>query len=774
MELFRKKTIPEEFWRSPRIHVTLVCSDDMRCPLITKWSLVSELSTKNGRITTYMSTGNTPSQHNSTLAISPLVTKRTSLHGQKNSQQQHQQLRRWCGATSTAQTPHHPVTNSPLIQKIQNPTSLATPAPPAGDGSTAGLLASMSKSGLFGPAVPSTLRKISVTRSFDGQTSAKDDSNSELNDNLEVISGATIDISTLSPAEKLRLWRHDALMQHHYRTAEYIGDKVYSITRDPNDAFWLAQVYYNNGSYIRAVELLSRDGLDTSSVMCRYLTALCLIKMEKYDDALDIVGESNPFKDVSAQHVKNQDGGIKLESSLCYLRGKIYSAQNNFEKAKQSFKEAVQVDVKNFEAFDELISNNLLTPNQEWEFLSTLDFSDLDDNEELIKSLYTTKLSKYLNLDQISEAREYLINEYNLEDNTDLIRSEIDTFFTQCKFSKCLCLCEQVLERDEFNFYVLPTYIACLYELGGKNKLFLVSHKLAENFPKSPVTWLGVGTYYLSINKVAEARKYFSKASILDPNFGQAWIGFAHTYAAEGEHEQAVSAYSTASRFFPGTHLPNLFLGMQYIVMNTLSLAEEYLTLAYDICPHDPLLLNEMGVIYFKKSDYPKAKKYFKKAWEASKKLNSDSKAWLSIHTNLGHTYRKMGDYERAIACFKIVLETSNQDTSVYCAMGLIYLKLRKIEKAIDSLHNALALQPSNQVAQDLLKQALEVNMCTVLDETHPLVVSSKINESASNYFPNSKKRDLVNQSAAKIAKRLIQGQDSSDNEAQDDVMDIE
>lgn len=74
----------------------------------------------------------------------------------------------------------------------------------------------------------------------------------------------------LTPVDKLRLWRHDAIMQHQYKTAEFIGDKILELTSDPNDAFWLAQVYYSNGNYYRARQLLARDNLDSSSVSCRY------------------------------------------------------------------------------------------------------------------------------------------------------------------------------------------------------------------------------------------------------------------------------------------------------------------------------------------------------------------------------------------------------------------------------------------------------------------------------------------------------------------------
>lgn len=668
---------------------------------------------------------NSPAQHSSTLAISPLVANRT-----------HDVLR---------STPNQPLFPSPLAAS-ETPTS--------------------------------------IDRSLNIPSNGANISNSNIQSNSN---------GNLSPAEKLRLWRHDALMQHHYRTAEYIGDKVLALTNDPNDAFWLAQVYYSNGNYYRARQLLSRDDLDSSSVSCRYLSALCLMKLEKWDEALDIIGETNPFKN-EAQHVKNLDGGIKLEASLCYIRGQVYANQNNLERAKDCYKEAVLVDVKCFEAFDELIRNNMLTPLEEWEFLSLLDFSDADENAELIKSLYTTRINKYVNGEKYEDAEMRLKEEYNLSTNHDVLLSRADLLFMQCKFQACLEICEQILQEDEFNFTALPTYLSCLHELGGKNKLFLISHKLAEHYPKHSITWLAVGIYYLSINRIPEARKFFLKSSVLNPNFGQAWIGFAHTFAAEGEHEQAISAYSTASRFFPGTHLPNLFLGMQYLQMSNLTLAEEYLLSSYSICSMDPLLLNEMGVIYYHKNELTSAENYFMQALNASKRINSDSKAWLSIHANLGHVYRRLNFYTKALNCFDKVLKISNNDSNIYSAIGLIHLKIGDVSKSIENLHYALAINPNDPVAADLLKRALEENAATNLDNpisgTADFFTRSKDTFNANlptlNYKRNPTKTPLSNknktighfhgntliESAEQRAADLINGDDSSDDD--DAIMEIE
>jgi anaphase-promoting complex subunit 6 len=80
--------------------------------------------------------------------------------------------------------------------------------------------------------------------------------------------------------DRMRLWRHDALMQHLYETAAFWGDKILSWTSelyfrapqfikydeislwlrkdDPNDAFWLAQTYFMTHQYSRAERLLTR------------------------------------------------------------------------------------------------------------------------------------------------------------------------------------------------------------------------------------------------------------------------------------------------------------------------------------------------------------------------------------------------------------------------------------------------------------------------------------------------------------------------------------
>lgn len=409
---------------------------------------------------------------------------------------------------------------------------------------------------------------------------------------------------------------------------------------------------------------------------------------------------------------------IKYEAAMCYLRGICFAKQNAFDRAKESYKNAVQIDVHCFEAFDQLMKNCLLTPDEEWAFLEALDFDSISTDPEsisqeaaqFVKMLYTTRLSKYKNPKEFNNATETLSTHYNLAANPDLLLSKAGLLFTQCRFKQALAITTSILDADEYNFSVYPLHMACLYELNQTNTLFLLSHRMADYHPDEPCTWLAVGVYYLSISHIPEARRYFSKASMMDPHFGAAWIGFAHTFAAEGEHDQAISAYSTAARLFQGTHLPQLFLGMQNLQLNNKTLAFEYLQAANALCDTDPLLLNELGVVFYHQDHLPDAIQAFHNALNIAAQIDSDPRAWIATRANLGHAYRRQREWVLALKEFDEVLRQGGRDASVFTSKGLVLLEMGRCEEAVRVLHEALAVGPQDPVATDLLGRALEEN----------------------------------------------------------------
>lgn len=427
--------------------------------------------------------------------------------------------------------------------------------------------------------------------------------------------------------------------------------------------------------------------------------------------------------DKSEERDREDASHLKFEAAMCYLRGLCHARQNAFDRARDCYKDAVRIDVQCFEAFDQLMKNSLMSPAEELEFLESLDFdsiapsSDLSicqEAAEFTKLLYTTRMSKYSSPTALSHATETLSTHYHLADNPDLLLSRAETLYTQCRFPEALALTSSILSSSSSGSMsplvshgsqghnlghspsVYPLHLACLYETGATNALFLLSHTLADNCPEESYTYLAIGIYYMSVSKIAEARRFFSKASLLDPHSAPAWIGFAHTFAAEGEHDQAIAAYSTAARLFQGSHLPQLFLGMQHLALNNMSLAREYLSAAYSMSSGsltsdsssstsapanqrshsspsggDPLVLNELGVVLYHESNLPAAAELFKQALALAESLGCDPCAWLATRANLGHALRRLGRFEEALTEFDECLRIGAGSSSVNFAASI-------------------------------------------------------------------------------------------------------
>ncbi|KAJ1967784.1 anaphase-promoting complex subunit Cut9 [Dispira parvispora] len=319
---------------------------------------------------------------------------------------------------------------------------------------------------------------------------------------------------------------------------------------------------------------------------------------------------------------------------------------------------------------------------------------------------------------------------------------------------------------------------------------------------KHPIPWFAVGCYYLLTGQHDASRRYFSRACSLDPQFGPAWVGFAHAFAAEGEHEPAVTAYSTASRLFPGSHFLPLFLGTQYLQMQSLALAEEFLEQAVDMLANrggsvrqglvsvtstlprtakgnslqDPLakpkqaptwlssvprtlslverlhcapLLNELGVLAYQRERYDVAQVFLQRAEAVLVNPNTSPHTTLaalqgtlstgdpttesvripaplgggaippaeasdlvSVWRNLGHTYRRLRDYNQAVAYFEKVQSVCPHDADTLTSLGLVCHIRGQVAEAIVLYHQALASHPNNPMANTMLPLALDHSHC--------------------------------------------------------------
>ena len=136
------------------------------------------------------------------------------------------------------------------------------------------------------------------------------------------------------------------------------------------------------------------------------------------------------------------------------------------------------------------------------------------------------------------------------------------------------------------------------------------------------------------------ARKYFTKCNQLNKHLPEGWVALGNCYAAQDESEQALSAYRTCLRLFPGCHYANLYIGMEFIRTNNLKTALTAFQDSLMISVKDPLVYNEIGVVFYKQKYFEEAESHFKTGLE----LCGEDKSLVSqtLTINRGHTLRKL------------------------------------------------------------------------------------------------------------------------------------
>ncbi|TPX72149.1 hypothetical protein SpCBS45565_g00656 [Spizellomyces sp. 'palustris'] len=505
---------------------------------------------------------------------------------------------------------------------------------------------------------------------------------------------------SLGVIESLRRWRKDAWDQNLWSTASYWGDKILTIGGEPQDYYWQAKIYFATGEFARADYLLSGNPeVLESSIQCRYMGALCAVKLGKWDKADTLLRDKAGRRERTKI---DEPSGIKLEASICYLQGIVHSRKGELKRANERMKQAVIEDPRCIEAFNWLLNNHVMNVQEEETFVNTLDFGICGQDADFMRSMYLSSIKKY------DEAKiSHLETTYKLAGNSDVLHRRAEHLFEQCRYSQCYEITSRIVKDDPFNLKCVPIHVSCLSELGMKNDLFYFAHQLVETFPDRACTWFAVGGYYLLIKKNLEARKYFSKCTQLDGSFGPGWLGFAHSFAAEGETDQAISAYSTAAKLFNGIHLPLMYLGMHYSLVNNLELASDYLHLAENMNKTDPLLMNELGTLYSRKKDHQKAIFYFERALVLADNTNYTSVQWEATWFNLALTHRKLRNYAKGREYIDKVLEINHNLFDAHALLGYIAHAENKLEAAIGHYSDALSYNPDDTMCHDLMREAM-------------------------------------------------------------------
>eukprot|EP00055_Hartaetosiga_balthica_P007037 m.23692 g.23692 ORF g.23692 m.23692 type:complete len:569 (+) comp5573_c0_seq2:48-1754(+) len=521
----------------------------------------------------------------------------------------------------------------------------------------------------------------------------------------EVQHGGTVDF--------LRIKVKDMLSSFAYASAAFWANKLVTMSNGSiEDVYLLAQSYLHLGESERAAHTLIRFNTIQKSLACRFFVARCYLACTKFIEALNAIGGDDEglclLRDLVQEEKYTWFQPIQeLDSRVWLLRGTIFEAMDNRNKATTCYVKSLELDPFCAEALMKIEEHDLLTPKKQIAtYSSVLEEKNLPSEiNECIVHCYNSMCEKH-ELEKKDEGPSDL--EKALAENSDIMVFEATRLFNRGKFDECLELSSRVLDTDKFHEKCLPVHISCLVELQEVNTLFYLAHQLVDANPEKAIPWFAVASYYFATKYYDKARQYYTKATQIDINFGVAWLGIAHSYAIQNEHDQAMTAYFYAARTMSGNHTPFLYLGMEYSQTKNDTMALKFYRKALSICPNDAAIFHEIGVLFLKDGNLEKAKTTFETAIKLHKKNGIQPKQLEATLVNLGRVYLQMGsNYEDAEALYTEALDLIPDSEVAIAGLAFSLHCLGNLDDAINYYHKVLALNPLDSFSESMLTKAL-------------------------------------------------------------------
>lgn len=202
-----------------------------------------------------------------------------------------------------------------------------------------------------------------------------------------------------------------------------------------------------------------------------------------------------------------------------------------------------------------------------------------------------------------------------------------------------------VLTADHFLY--LPVFAFTLLVI-----VFILKRNLILSEPRQKIVFWGCGVFFCFLSLLTWNQHSFYRSEVAlfehtlryEPQFGRGHILLGKSYYIQGSYHKAIEENEKAIK----------------IMMR-------YVELVKDL-PIKGFYLGMLKGCYFDKA----------------------------------HSYEALGDFSSALNSYKKALEIDSQDHVLYNNLGVVYVKMGQIDKAIDSFEQSLRLQPNEMAQQNL------------------------------------------------------------------------
>jgi tetratricopeptide (TPR) repeat protein len=220
--------------------------------------------------------------------------------------------------------------------------------------------------------------------------------------------------------------------------------------------------------------------------------------------------------------------------------------------------------------------------------------------------------------------------------------------------------------------------------------------------PSSAEALYGLGSSYLNLQKTAEARDCFERATKLRASYpdtlANAWNNLGLLDTREGRTGEAVKSFQEALRLSPDHLIALNNLGNAYRVQKNADEARKVFERALLLSPNDPEANYGLGMVYAQADDTTHAYEHLHRALQSRP-------AYPEALNNLGILYLRTQRRDEAVATFEECIRIAPAFDQSYLNLARVYSIEGTPEKARSVLLDLLKQHPDHAQAQSMIAQ---------------------------------------------------------------------
>ncbi|MHA1301285.1 MAG: tetratricopeptide repeat protein, partial [Candidatus Helarchaeota archaeon] len=203
-----------------------------------------------------------------------------------------------------------------------------------------------------------------------------------------------------------------------------------------------------------------------------------------------------------------------------------------------------------------------------------------------------------------------------------------------------------------------------------------------------------MGFTYSRLHNTKKSIEYYKKTVELDPEAYEAWYNLGKQYQDElEEYKKAIQCYKEVIKLSPKFSYAWNNMGLAYVKLNNHEKAIECYHKAIEYDPENEIAWVNIAICYYFLKNYEKSMDAYRKAFELDpldyqaqmsmmgamesiqnkvKPTRENKYIWIKMGVN----YLDFGIFEKAILCFKKIIEIDPQDYEVWHNIGRVYKSL--------------------------------------------------------------------------------------------------